>query len=38
MKDWYPVAHKSRHKLETIIPESYSKNKTIEKILNISKI
>ena len=38
MKEWYPTAHKSGHKLETLLPESYSESKTIKKIIRTSKI
>jgi len=37
MEKWYLAAKKSGHKLETLIPESFSKNKIIKKFLEISK-
>lgn len=36
MKEWYPAAHRSNHRLESIIPESYSLEKTVETILSES--
>jgi len=38
MREWYTVAHKSEHELETLIPETYSINQTIKKIVETSNI
>ena len=38
MRQWYPSSHKSDHKLETLIPETYSINQTIGKIIKLSGI
>ena len=38
MEQWYPGAHKSNHELETIIPETYSINQIINKIIETSKL
>ena len=34
MREWYPVAHKSDHPLERVIPESSSIDDTVNKILS----
>jgi adenylate kinase family enzyme len=34
MREWYPAAHKSNHKLEQIIPESSSLEEIVNKILS----
>lgn len=34
MREWYGTAHRSNHKLETIIPESYALEDTVNKILS----
>lgn len=36
MREWYPVAHRSNHKLEQIIPESFSIDETISFIKKVS--
>ncbi len=36
MREWYPVAHKSRHMLEHIIPERFTIDQTVDHILTIS--
>lgn len=39
MREWYPVAHRSNHKIEQIIPEDFSSEQTvnfIKKIVNLS--
>lgn len=38
MKEWYPVAHKSDHELEQIIPESFSPDDTVRFILDSSQL
>ena len=38
MKEWYPAAHRSGHKLEQVIPESYSKEETLKFIKSTSKL
>lgn len=38
MKEWYPVAHRSSHELEQIIPESFSLDDTVGFILDHSKL
>ena len=38
IKKWYLSSHKSDHKLETLIPETYSINQTINKIIKMSGI
>lgn len=37
MREWFPAAHTSGHELETILPESYSENQIVEKIINVTK-
>ena len=32
MKEWYPIAHKSDHELESIIPENFSASETVKYI------
>lgn len=34
MRKWYPMAHRSNHRLENIIPERYSAEETLNKILS----
>jgi hypothetical protein len=29
MREWYPIAHKSGHELEQVIPEDFSAEKTV---------
>lgn len=36
MREWYPIAHKSDHKLEQIIPESFSLQETLDFIIRTS--
>ena len=38
MKQWYADSQKSEHKLEILIPEDYSINQSIDKIIKTSKI
>lgn len=33
MREWYPSSHRSNHKLERIIPETFSAAETVNKIL-----
>lgn len=38
MKEWYPVAHRSNHKLENIIPESSTALETLNTILSETRL
>lgn len=38
MREWYPAAYKSNHRLEQIIPESNSLETTVRKILSETKL
>lgn len=38
MREWYPASHKSNHTLERIIPESFSAEDTVNKILSETKL
>lgn len=38
MKEWYPVAHKSNHELEQVIPESFTMDDTVGFILGHSML
>lgn len=38
MKEWYPAAHRSNHRFEQIIPETYSFEETIKYISNTSRL
>lgn len=38
MREWYPAAHKSDHKLERIIPESFSLQETVDFIVRTSSL
>ncbi len=37
MREWYPVAHRSNHKLEQIIPEEFTLDETIDFIKKTSR-
>lgn len=34
MREWYPASHRSNHSLERIIPESFTIDNTVSKILS----
>ncbi|HVC36560.1 MAG TPA: AAA family ATPase [Candidatus Dormibacteraeota bacterium] len=38
MREWYPVAHRSNHRLEQIIPEAFSAEKAFKFIKRTSKL
>lgn len=38
MREWYPAAHRSNHRFEHIIPESFSQAETLSFIKKISKL
>lgn len=38
MREWYPVAHRSNHRFEIVIPESFSVEQTLNKILSDTKL
>jgi adenylate kinase family enzyme len=38
MREWYPIAHRSNHTLEQIIPETFSIEETVKFIKQVSKL
>lgn len=38
MKEWYPIAYRSNHELEKIIPESFTQEETVQFISDSSKL
>ena len=38
MREWYPASHRSNHTLENIIPESYTVDDTLKKILTDTQL
>lgn len=38
MREWYPIAHRSNHKLEQIIPEIFSQEQTVGFIIENSNL
>lgn len=38
MREWFPAAHRSSHKLEQIIPEYFSAQETVDYIVHTSKL